>query len=363
MSPTTTEHEEILTIVNNLADAVYSVDETGVIRLYNAAGLNLLDTNEGINGKKLSEVFAVEDENGDPIDLFAEVKKAEVVTVNDSLRMRSGDDIMRLEFTYAPIRSGFSSSNLATNQKGFVIIARDVTRIKSLEEERDEFISVVSHELRTPVTVAEGTISNAQVMLSRNSSDIAALEQSLEEAHKQVVYLAKMVNDLSTLSRAERGVASEPELIDVTALAHDLYNDYHPEAEKAGLHLDLKLGTRLGNVMVSRLYLHELLQNFITNSLKYTKEGSVTLSIHRHNNHLLFEVIDTGIGISKSDQAKVFNKFYRSEDYRTRETSGTGLGLYVTRKLAKKMGTVIELKSRLNHGSTFSFTLPCADNS
>lgn len=360
MSPTTTEHEEILTIVNNLADAVYSVDETGVIRLYNAAGLNLLDTNAGINGKKLSEVFAVEDENGDPIDLFAEVKKAEVVTVNDSLRMRSGDDIMRLEFTYAPIRSGFSSSNLATNQKGFVIIARDVTRIKSLEEERDEFISVVSHELRTPVTVAEGTISNAQVMLSRNSSDIAALEQSLEEAHKQVVYLAKMVNDLSTLSRAERGVASEPELIDVTALAHDLYNDYHPEAEKAGLHLDLKLGTRLGNVMVSRLYLHELLQNFITNSLKYTKEGSVTLSIHRHNNQLLFEVIDTGIGISKSDQAKVFNKFYRSEDYRTRETSGTGLGLYVTRKLAKKMGTVIELKSRLNHGSTFSFTLPCS---
>ena len=363
MSPATTEHEEILTIVNNLADAVYSVDESGVIRLYNAAGLNLLDTNAGINGKKLSEVFALEDENGQPVDLFSEVKKAEMVTVNDSLRMRSGDDIMRLEFTYAPIRSGFSAAHPSSNQKGFVIIARDVTRIKSLEEERDEFISVVSHELRTPVTVAEGTISNAQVMLERNSSDIAALEQNLEEAHKQVVYLAKMVNDLSTLSRAERGVASEPELIDVTALAHDLYNDYLPEAEKAGLHLNLKLGTRLGSVLVSRLYLHELLQNFITNSLKYTKEGSVTLSIHRHNNQLLFEVIDTGIGISKSDQAKVFNKFYRSEDYRTRETSGTGLGLYVTRKLAKKMGTVIELKSRLNHGSTFSFTLPCAVDS
>ena len=71
----------------------------------------------------------------------------------------------------------------------------------------------------------------------------------------------------------------------------------------------------------------------------------------------MFEVKDTGIGISKSDQAKIFNKFYRSEDYRTRETGGTGLGLYVATKLAKKLGTKIGIHSRLNHGSSFSFTL------
>jgi len=111
---------------------------------------------------------------------------------------------------------------------------------------------------------------------------------------------------------------------------------------------------------VSRLYLHELLQNFITNAIKYTRDGSVTLKIHKSRDEVRFEVSDTGIGISKSDQAKVFDKFYRSEDYRTRETNGTGLGLYVTRKLAKKMGTQIELKSRLNHGSSFSFTLPAS---
>lgn len=355
------DHEEILTIVNNLADAVFSIDANGVIYLYNAAGLNLLDTNAGINGKKLNEVFILEDEDGKPVDLFKEVSEAHVVTVNDSFRMKNGDDVIRLEFTYAPIRSGFTASNPTGNQQGYVIIARDVTRIKSLEEERDEFISVVSHELRTPVTVAEGTISNAQVMLERNTSDTDLLRKSLEEAHRQVIYLAKMVNDLSTLSRAERGVAADPELIDVKALAHDLFNEYNPEAEKAGLHLNLELGTHLGHVNVSRLYLHELLQNFITNAIKYTKDGHITLRIHTLSNLVLFEVVDTGIGISKSDQTKVFNKFYRSEDYRTRETGGTGLGLYVTKKLAKKMGTTIELKSRLNHGSTFSFTLPQAN--
>ena len=361
METASAEHEQILTIVNNLADAVFSMDMDGIVRLYNAAGLNLLDTNASVEGKHINDIFTLEDEDGSPADLFAAIKKAHSVTVDDSLRMKTGDEIMRLELTYAPIRSSFSATDPSGTSQGYILIARDVTRLKSLEEERDEFISVVSHELRTPVTVAEGTISNAQVMLERNLSDKKQLERSLEEAHEQVIYLAKMVNDLSTLSRAERGIASESESIDVAQLAHDLHGEYHSEAEKAGLHFNLELAPKLGHVHVSRLYLHELLQNFITNAIKYTREGSIILKIGRTDDTVRFEVSDTGIGISKSDQVKVFDKFYRSEDYRTRETNGTGLGLYVTRKLAKKMNSKIELKSRLNHGSTFSFSLPSED--
>lgn len=358
MQQSTTDHEEILTIVNNLADAVFSIDAEGIIHLYNAAGLNLLDTNASIQGKPLNDIFSVTDENGAAVDLFAQVKNAQVVTVNDTLRMHNGEEEMRLELTFAPIRSSYSELDPSGSSHGYILIARDITRLKSLEEERDEFISVVSHELRTPVAVAEGTISNAQLMLERNMNDKAKLEKSLQEAHEQVIYLAKMVNDLSTLSRAERGVASEIEEIGITAMAHDLFNEYHPQADKAGLQFNLQLTPGLGNVKVSRLYLHELLQNFITNAIKYTHEGSVTLAIKTSGDKVRFEVSDTGIGISKSDQSKVFDKFYRSEDYRTRETNGTGLGLYVTRKLAKKVGTTIELTSRLNHGSTFSFELP-----
>ncbi len=352
------EHEQVLTIVNNLADAVFSIDMKGVIKLHNAAGLSLLDTNTSVNGKKLNDVFKLENEDGGAVNLFDEIKTVHIVTVNDTLRMKNGDDVMRLELTYAPIRSSYSANDPSGTSQGFILIARDITRLKSLEEERDEFISVVSHELRTPVAVAEGTISNAQFMLDRNVADKAALEASLNEAHEQVIYLAKMVNDLSTLSRAERGVAAEIERIDVSQLAHDLYNEYNPQATKAGLHFNLELAPKLGEVEVSRLYLHELLQNFITNAIKYTHTGHITLKISKHADSTTFTVSDSGIGISKSDQAKVFNKFYRSEDYRTRETNGTGLGLYVTKKLAKKMSTTIELKSRLNHGSSFSFSLP-----
>lgn len=354
----TLQRDRILTIINNLADAVLSTDRDGIIRIYNAASLNLLDTNKSLNGLNVSDVVSILDENGKTIDPFKMMRKSSSVVVRDDIVMRIGDEPLRLEVTYSPIRSSYSQSKKSEADDGYILIMRDITKAKSLEEERDEFISVVSHELRTPITIAEGTISNAQVMMSRGNVAKQILTDAITTAHDQVVFLSKMVNDLSTLSRAERGVADDPESIDVRELINGLYNEYIPQAEKRSLHLNLDLGSNLGSVMASRLYLKELLQGFITNALKYTKEGSITIHVDRKKDKVTFSIKDTGIGMSKTDQVKVFDKFYRSEDYRTRETGGTGLGLYVATKLARKLETTIELTSRLNYGSTFSFALP-----
>jgi signal transduction histidine kinase len=353
----TLERDRILTIVNNLADAVLSTDEKGIIRVYNAASLNLLDTNTGLDGRNINDALTLIDEDDAPVDILKDMKKTHGVVVRDDITMTIADETLRMEVTYSPIRGSYSAAKQSDSQDGYILILRDITKAKSLEEERDEFISVVSHELRTPITIAEGTISNVQLMMDRPNIAKKILQDSITTAHDQVIFLAKMVNDLSTLSRAERGVADAEEEIDVRAMVNDLYGEYSPQAAKKDLHFNLDIGTHLGSVMASRLYLHELLQNFITNSIKYTKEGSVTLRAHSNDGVLTFEVKDTGIGISKADQAKVFKKFYRSEDYRTRETGGTGLGLYVAIKLAKKLGTTIKLTSRLNHGSSFSFDL------
>jgi PAS domain S-box-containing protein len=351
------QRDRILTIVNNLADAVLSTDKNGIIRVYNAACLNLLDTNSSLNGHHIDEILTLYGPSDKVINMFETLQKSRGVVVRDDLTITIEGETLRLEVTYSPIRSSYSRSKKAQTQDGYIMILRDVTKAKSLEEERDEFISVVSHELRTPITIAEGTISNVQVMMGRPEISETILREGVDTAHEQILYLSKMVNDLSTLSRAERGVADTPEKIDVRGLIDELYNEYEPQAKKRELQFDLDLSSHLGYITASRLYLKELLQNFITNSLKYTKEGSITLEVHRKNDQITFAVKDTGIGISKSDQAKIFNKFYRSEDYRTRETSGTGLGLYVAAKLAKKIGTKIELNSRLNHGSSFSFKL------
>lgn len=352
------QYDRILTIINNLSDATFSTDDKGNVLMYNAACLNLLDTNDNLKGKNISELFQLTDSDKKPVQLFDVLSEAKKTVRRDDISHTYSDgEAIRLEMTYAPIKSTFSRFKQA--QAGFVLIVRDVTKQKSLEEERDEFISVVSHELRTPITIVEGTLSNLQVMMNMpKKPEETVLKGSLNTAHDQVMYLAKMVNDLSTLSRAERGVADAGEYINVDELMHKLHKEYEKDASARKLHLNLDLGTKLGSIHVSRLYVEELLQNFITNAIKYTNEGSITVSVKAKHGKVHFAVKDSGIGISRGDLQKIFNKFYRSEDYRIRETNGTGLGLYVSTKLAHKIGTQINVTSRLNHGSTFSFELP-----
>ncbi len=355
------QRDRMFTIVNNLADAILSTDKNGIIKIYNAASLGLLDTNAGLEGKSIDSIIKLVDGNDKPFKFVPKFKAAHSVESRDDLRTTISGERYNLSVIYSPIRNTDSHGDDSSN--GYIVILRDITAQKSLEEERDEFISVVSHELRTPITVTEGALSNLQLMMDRTDIPAATLRENVKTSHDQIVYLARMVNDLSTLSRAERGVADTPELINVQEMIHTLYNEYAPQAETKGLHFNLDLSPQLGSVLASRLYLEELLQNFITNAIKYTKEGEITLSVHKTENAVRFSVKDSGIGISKSDQARIFEKFYRSEDFRTRETGGTGLGLYVATKLAKKLHVMIEMSSRLNHGSKFGFTMPSADTS
>ena len=346
------EHQRLITLINNITDAILSTDEHGIINTYNSAALNLIDTNSGINGEHISKVLELKTIDKKPIDIFKELTKSSTIRQRDDIIMMiDDDDYVRLEVTLAPVQGGDKIT-----PDGYVLILRDVTKTKSLEEERDEFISIVSHELRTPIAIAEGSLSNAKLLVERNIT--SKIPEAIDESHKQILFLARMVNDLSTLSRAERGIADETEIIDVAELAAQINSEYSPQAAEKNLAFNLDIGGRLGSVQASRLYLEEILQNFIANAIRYTQEGSVTLSIKKNRSgEIIFKIIDTGIGISKADLNKIFDKFYRAEDYRTRETKGTGLGLYVSAKLAKKLGCKIEVESRLNHGSTFGFRL------
>lgn len=346
------DRDQLVTIINSMSVGVMSVGANGTIHLYNAALLALIDTNDSITGKNVADVFhAYCAEKNTPVDLMELVEKRYMTRREDVVLKYADDDQIRLGITINPVHGTHGVV------KGYIFIIEDITKEKSLEEERDEFISVISHELRTPITIVEGSISNAQLLLERKAEP-PVLKKTFDEAHEQIVFLANMVNDLGTLSRAERGVGDAQEAIDIDTLAAELHSKYEPRARERKLHLNLDIVGHIGSVNSSRLYLEEMLQNFITNAIKYTQKGSVTLHIRKTERGVLFAVKDTGIGISKTDQGKIFEKFYRSEDYRTRETSGTGLGLYVVQKLAHKLGVDIEVKSRLNHGSTFSFTLP-----
>ena len=350
------EHERIKTLINSMADAVIATDPSGKITLYNAAALNILDTNQDLTGKDLRDVLNILNEERKPLDILTLSLQKNTNISADNLYLKYTDgELISVRTFVSQVRLGFGSNQ----EEGFILTLRDITREKSLEEERDEFISVISHELRTPVTITEASISNAQYVAG-SSKDIDSIKASLKTAHDEALFLASMLNDLSTLSRAERGKLDlNPEEFDPKELLESLAKDYSGEIEGKGLKLETSVDSDAPKTVVSNhLYVREILQNLITNAQKYTKEGSITLSVLKAPNGVTFSVKDTGIGISKTDQQKIFDKFFRSEDFRTRESSGTGLGLYITKKLAKIIGASFNIESQLNVGSTFSVTIP-----
>lgn len=357
--------DRLSAIINSMNEAVLNTDVAGAVELYNAAALSLLDTNKNLAGDAIDELFHLVDGDGKPVT-FAELLPAVARDTEreDLSHVFADGEKIDLSLAIAPVRDEGGGKDRI---RGYVIIARDITKQKSLEDQKDEFISVVSHELRTPVAIAEGSLSNLQLLISRGG-DPKLFASTLDAAHKSVLFLGQMVNDLSTLSRAQRGVMMEPEDIDLREFAEETLAKYSPEAETRAL--DFVVDCRLdGTVRISRMALGEIIQNFVTNALKYTKKGGVTFTIRPAKNPenssqklVEFAVADTGIGISTSDQKHVYERFWRSEDYRTRETSGTGLGLHVVEELTRQLGIKIALKSRLNRGSTFSFTLPLAEN-
>ncbi|MDR0955787.1 MAG: PAS domain S-box protein [Candidatus Nomurabacteria bacterium] len=359
--------ERLLTLLNSLTDAVITLTNSHNVRLFNSATLNLLDTNRDLSGKNIDQILPLFDQDEKPVSLDSLMKQNPRPFERDDLNFKYSDgQVIRLHILCTPVRTALGEAKVP-GVGGAIVMARDITKAKTLEEERDEFISVVSHELRTPVAIVEGTIGNLQFMMEKGG-DPKTLAASLEDAHKQTLYLAGMVNDLSTLSRAERGVGMEREVIDAREFLDELYKKYAPDAKTHKLDFKLDADENLGQLNTSRMAVEEILQNIIENAFKYTKQGGVILSAKRIDNQtadgektigqIEFAVRDSGIGISKSDQKNVFKRFWRSEDYRTRETGGTGLGLNIAGRLAGMIGSEIHLSSRLNHGSTFSFNLP-----
>ncbi len=349
------EHERLTSLINSMADGVLAVDTQMHVVMSNGAALNILDVNSSLRGRKLGGVVHLLDKNNQPIDIETLVKQTITPTSNRDLLIKYDDgSTMNLYLSIAPVHLGYGKQG----QQGYVLLLRDITHEKSLEEERDEFISVVSHELRTPIAIAEGNISNAQ-FIGEKSGDMKLISDALKQAHEQVLFLADLINDLSTLSRAERGKLNiDIEAIDVPALVRDLTSNYTPQAKAKGLAFRSEVDAGVKTLDSSKLYVREILQNFITNALKYTQKGSIMLRAETADKGVRFIVQDTGIGISKTDQEKIFDKFFRSEDYRTRKTNGTGLGLYVTLKLARIVHADIDVESELNKGSAFSIFIP-----
>lgn len=350
------EHLRLVALINSMVEAVIAVDDTGKINIYNAAAIELFDTNTNIENHDLHDYLKLFDAKDDPVDVMKIAAETTYLSKRSEFYTLIGKEKIAVELNI----SRTTVDNPITHENGYTFLIRDITKQRSVEEEQSDFIAVVSHELRTPVAIAEANIAMAELTIKKQLGEDNQTMSSIKKAHDQVISLAEMVNDLSTLSRAEKDSNEmEIETFNITELFEELKPIYAGQIERKGLYLKFETEEALPAVITSKLYLKEIIQNLISNAIKYTQAGGVTIISKKvMSGQVQVSINDTGIGISKTEQKKVFEKFWRSEDPLTRESEGTGLGLHIAYKLAARIGSLLKFESKIGVGSTFYLDVP-----
>ncbi len=263
-----------------------------------------------------------------------------------------------------------------TNQLvGVVAVLRDVSDNRQEEKRRAEFISTASHEMRTPVAAIEGYLALA--LNDKVSKIDSRAKDYLEKAHASTQHLGKLFQDLLTSAKAEDGrLTSHPQVVELGDYLDHLTEDLRFAAEKKGLSMEFIVGATNAvidashgpgnNKVVRPLYyahvdpdrMREVVINLFDNAVKYTDSGKVSLGITGNNEVVQLRVGDTGPGIPAEDIPHLFQKFYRVDNSVTRTIGGTGLGLFICRKIVELYSGRIWVESQLGKGSTFFINLP-----
>jgi len=240
---------------------------------------------------------------------------------------------------------------------GCLAVAYDVTDLRRLEKMRREFVSNVSHELKTPLTSIQ---AYADTLLGGGLEDEGSSRMFVERIVEQSERLNMLIQDLLRLAKIE----SEPEAFqieryDAVPIAATSYQDHQNVAQTRQIQLEYLSPAGPLDVLADADGLRTILNNLLSNAINYTLAGGqVRLSLRPDGNRALFEVSDTGVGIAKEHQSRVFERFYRVDKARSRSVGGTGLGLAIVRHLVEVMQGEITLESELGKGTTFRIWLP-----
>ncbi len=235
-----------------------------------------------------------------------------------------------------------------------LLFVYDVTRLRHLEQMRQDFVANVSHELRTPLTVMMGYLEN----FSDQPDMPPQWRRGFELMTQQTARMNRIVNDLLLLSKIEIEESHELHYIDMTKLLTNIYDDAqaYNQAYKHIIHLHIDTYDGLYG---SEMYLNSALSNLVINAIKYTpKGGNITISWTRTSDGCRFAVEDDGIGIASEHIARLTERFYRIDKGRSRATGGTGLGLAIVKHVLHQHEAQLQIDSVEGEGSTFSVVFP-----
>lgn len=258
---------------------------------------------------------------------------------------------MSYSVTATPVCSGAA--------KGAVIVLHDISELRRLERARRDFVANVSHEFKTPLTAIQGF---AETLLSGALEDSSNNRRFVEIIRENSLRLEQLTNDLLKLSRIEAGrLQLELQPVAAADVIQSCLEAARVKCDAKQLALQIEYETDLAPMKGDLRSLQEILENLIDNAVRYsTPGGRVTIEASAHGSEIVLSVSDTGIGIPKSEQDRIFERFYRTDAARSRESGGTGLGLSIVKHLIEAQGGRIQLESELGRGSTFRIFLPRA---
>lgn len=349
-------------VINAIGDGVIAIDSQGVIQLINPAGQELLGW-----GKQDALML-----NYKSVLQMTDQNNHEVAPENDPIRqvlntnqqMRSNNLII-LTKSGKKINASIVVSPIGESGNGVITVFSDITKQKAEEREQAEFISTASHEMRTPVASIEGYLGLA---LNPNTAKIDEKARDfILKAHEAAQHLGRLFQDLLDVSKSEDGrMTSIPKVVDMTVFTQTIVQGLAPKAQEKGLKLVYVPSENDGVRKIAPVYfvnqdndhIREVLDNLIENGIKYTPKGEVTVDINGTDDKVIVSVKDTGLGIPAEDIPHLFQKFYRVDNIDRQAIGGTGLGLFLCRRLAEAMGGRLWVESVYTKGSTFFFELP-----
>ena len=346
-------------ILESIADGVLVADAEGTILIANEPVSRILDIPRNrLISRSVRSLLGVYGSSGDSwIDRIEDwsqssdrIRNTPVSYLSDRLEVE--DKVVSVNV--APVFAG--------NQFfGTVSIFRDITKEVEVDRMKSEFVSTVSHELRTPMTSIKGY---ADLMLMGAAGPMTEPQiRYLEVIKNNADRLRTLVDELLDISRIETG-KTELDLrpLDIPQLIHRLLDEHlrgrmMNEGKKMLLSAEVEPGLPLVNADATRA--HQILRNLLDNAFNYTPEGgNIQVTARTEVDYVAISVKDSGVGIAKENQNKIFDRFFRAEDTDIQQVPGTGLGLAIVRSLVEMHGGLILVDSDIGHGSTFTFTLP-----
>jgi signal transduction histidine kinase len=268
----------------------------------------------------------------------------------------SGEGVTAAEAeTGSPTRV-LRGSALPTPDGSVVLVVSDVTQTRRLEQTRRDFVANASHELKTPAASIQAAAETVRTAAVEDPSVVPRFAAQLE---REAARLARIVSDLLDLSRLESGSELD-EFVAMDAVVRDESERLEDPAAEAGVALDVD-ADRVPNVRGSARDLALLVRNLVDNAIRYSHPGGrVEIGLARHDGEVVLTVADSGLGIPTRELPRIFERFYRVDRARSRETGGTGLGLSIVKHVVENHGGSIDVRSELGRGTRFEVRLPAA---